>query len=42
MLNTIAVNMWLTREFKSTKEGIDSRESPVEGSREADFATSPF
>jgi hypothetical protein len=32
MSNTVAVNMWLTREFKSTKDGIDSRESPVEGS----------
>ena len=32
MSNTIAVNMWLTREFKSTKDGIDSRESPAEGS----------
>jgi hypothetical protein len=32
MSNTVAVNMWLTREFKSTKNGIDSRESPAEGS----------
>jgi hypothetical protein len=42
MLNTVAVNMWLTREFKSTKEGIDSRESPAEGPVDADFATSLF
>jgi hypothetical protein len=32
MSNTVAVNMWLTREFKSTNDGIDSRESPAEGS----------
>ena len=42
MSNTVAVNMWLTREFKSTKDGIDSRKSPAEGSVDADFATSPF
>jgi hypothetical protein len=42
MSNTIVVNMWLTREFKSTKDGIDSRKSPAEGSVDADFATSPF
>ena len=42
MSNTVAVNIWLTREFKSTKDGIDSRESPAEGSINADFATSPF
>jgi hypothetical protein len=42
MLNTIVVNRWLTREFKSTKEGIDSRESPAKGSIDADLATSPF
>jgi hypothetical protein len=42
MSNTVAVNMWLTREFKSTKDGIDSRKSPAEGSADADFATSPF
>jgi hypothetical protein len=42
MSNTVAVNMWLTREFKSTKDGIDSRESPAKGSVDADFATSPF
>ena len=42
MSNIVAVNMWLTREFKSTKGDIDSRKSPVEGSVDADFATSPF
>jgi hypothetical protein len=42
MSNTVTVNMWLTREFKSTKDGIDSRKSPAEGSVDADFATSPF
>jgi hypothetical protein len=42
MSNTVAVNMWLTREFKSTKEGIDSKESPAEGHVDAEFATSPF
>jgi hypothetical protein len=42
MSNTVAVNMWLTREFKSTKDGIDSRESPAEGPTDADFATIPF
>jgi hypothetical protein len=42
MSNTVAVNIWLTREFKSTKDGIDSRESPAEGSVDADFATSSF
>jgi hypothetical protein len=42
MLNTVAVNMWLTREFKSTKDGIDSRESPAEGSVDTNFTTSPF
>ena len=42
MSNTVAVNMWLTREFKSTKDGIGSRKSPTEGSIGADFATSPF
>jgi hypothetical protein len=42
MSNTVVVNMWLTREFKSTKDGIDYRESPMEGSVDADFATSPF
>jgi hypothetical protein len=42
MSNTVAVNMWLTREFKSTKDGIDSRKSSAEGSVDADFATSPF
>jgi hypothetical protein len=42
MSNIVAINMWLTREFKSTKDGIDSRESPAEGSIDADFATSPF
>jgi hypothetical protein len=31
MSNTVAVNMWLTREFKSTKDGIDLRESPADG-----------
>jgi hypothetical protein len=40
--NTVVVNMWLTREFKSTKDGIDSRESLVEGSVDAAFATNPF
>jgi hypothetical protein len=42
MLNTVVVNMWLTREFKSTKEGIDSRESLAEGPVDAAFATNPF
>ena len=42
MSNIVAVNMWLTREFKSTKDGIDSRESPAEGSIDTDFAASPF
>ena len=42
MSNTVAVNMWLTREFKSTKDGIDSRELPAEGSVDTDFTTSPF
>jgi hypothetical protein len=42
MSNTIAVNIWLTREFKSTKDGIDSRESPVKGSVDTDFTTSPL
>jgi hypothetical protein len=42
MSNTIAINMWLTREFKSTKDGIDSRDPPAEGSVDADFVTSPF
>jgi hypothetical protein len=42
MSNTIVVNMWLTREFKSMKDGIDSRESPTEGSVDTDFTTSPF
>ena len=42
MSNTIAVNMWLTREFKSTKDGIDSRESLAEGYMDTDFTTSPF
>jgi hypothetical protein len=42
MSNTIAVNVWLTREFKSTKDGIDLRKSPAEGSVDAGLATSPF
>jgi hypothetical protein len=42
MSNTVAVNMWLTREFKSTKDGIDSRKSPAKGSVDAAFATNPF
>jgi hypothetical protein len=42
MLNIVAVNMWLTREFKSTKDSIDSRKSHVEGSVDTDFTTSPF
>jgi hypothetical protein len=42
MSNTVAVNMWLTREFKSTKDGIDSRESLVEGSMDTDFTINPF
>jgi hypothetical protein len=42
MSNTVAVNMWLTREFKSMKDGIDSRESLAKGSIDADLATSPF
>ena len=40
--NTAAVNIWLTREFKSMKDGIDLRESPAEGSVDTDFTTSPF
>jgi hypothetical protein len=40
--NIVAVNIWLTREFESMKDGIDSRESPAEGSIDADFTTSPF
>jgi hypothetical protein len=42
MSNTVAVNLWLTREFKSTKDGIDLRESSAEGSVDTDFTTSPF
>jgi hypothetical protein len=42
MLNIVVVNMWLTREFKSMKDGIDVRKSPTEGSIDADFVTSPF
>ena len=42
MSNTVAVNMWLTREFKSTKDGIDSIKSPAEGSVDVAFATNPF
>jgi hypothetical protein len=42
MSNIVAVNMWLTQEFKSTKDGIDSRKSPAKGSVDADFATSSF
>jgi hypothetical protein len=42
MSNTVAVNIWITREFKSTKDDIDSRESPAEGSIDTDFTTSPF
>jgi hypothetical protein len=42
MSNIVAVNMGLTREFKSTKGDIYSRTSPAEGSVDADFATSPF
>jgi hypothetical protein len=42
MSNTVVVNMWLTREFKSTKGDIDSRKSPAEGSVDMDFTTSPF
>jgi hypothetical protein len=42
MSNIVAVNIWLTREFKSTKGDINLRKSPAEGSIDADFATSPF
>jgi hypothetical protein len=42
MSNTVAVNIWLIREFKSTKDGIDSRESPADGFVDTDFTTSPF
>jgi hypothetical protein len=42
MSNTVAVNIWLTREFKSMKDDIDSKKSPAEGSVDADFVTSPF
>jgi hypothetical protein len=40
MLNTIAINMWLTREFKSTKGDINSREALAEGSIDIDFMIS--
>ena len=42
MSNIVAVNMGLTREFKSTKDGIDSRESLAEESVDTDFTTSPL
>jgi hypothetical protein len=40
--NTVVVNMWLTREFKSMKDGIDSRKSSANGSVDAAFAANPF
>jgi hypothetical protein len=42
MSKNITVDPWLSRKSKSLKGDIDSRESPVEGSKNADFATSPF
>jgi hypothetical protein len=42
MSNNITVDPWLSRKSKSLKGDIDSRESPAEGSVDADFATSPF
>jgi hypothetical protein len=42
MSNNTTVDPWLSRKSKSQKGDIDSRESPAEGSRNADFATSPF
>jgi hypothetical protein len=42
MSNNITVDPWLARKSKSLKGDIDSRESPVEGSVDADFTTSPF
>jgi hypothetical protein len=42
MSNNITVDPWLTIKSKSLKGDIDSRKSPVEGSVNADFATSPF
>jgi hypothetical protein len=42
MSNNITVDPWLSRKSKSLKGDIDSRESPVEGSVDTDFATSPF
>jgi hypothetical protein len=42
MSNNIIVDPWLARKFKSLKGDIDSKKSPVEGSIDVDFATSPF
>jgi hypothetical protein len=42
MSNNITVDPWLARKSKSMKGDIDSRKSPVEGSVDVDFATSPF
>jgi hypothetical protein len=42
MSNTVAVNIWLTRELKFTKDGIDSRESLAEGYVDVIFATNLF
>jgi hypothetical protein len=42
MSNNITFNSWLARKSKSLKGDIDSRKSPIEGSIDADFTTSPF
>jgi hypothetical protein len=42
MSNNTTVDPWLNRKSKSQKGDIDSRESSAEGSKNADFATSPF
>jgi hypothetical protein len=42
MSNNITFNSWLSRKSKSLKNDRDLKKSPVEGSVDADFATSPF
>jgi hypothetical protein len=42
MSNNTTIDPWLSRKSKSLKGDIDSRESPAEGSKNADFATNPF
>ena len=42
MSNNTTVDPWLNRKSKSREGDIDSRESSAEGSKNADFATSPF